>query len=138
MRSLQLLIIFLLGSLFLASGVAAQNKPLACQVEASAGLTWENGRWLTKSFQLSRFILVQTRNTLTIDSVAKAIQARPINVSCRNISTTENIECTDASGGSLYIDLKTFKGGVSQLHGSTDTETARDTVSVQVFSCTAF
>jgi hypothetical protein len=138
MRKLRITLMTVLGSILITNGAVAQNKPLACQVEASAGLTWENGRWLTKSFQLSRFILVQTRNTLTIDSVAKAIQARPINVSCRNISTTENIECTDASGGSLYIDLKTFKGGVSQLHGSTDTETARDTVSVQVFSCTAF
>ena len=132
-KILSALLITLVGA-----SVHAQNKPLACQVDAAAGLKWENGRWLTKSFETSRFILVQARNTLTIDSVAKALEAIPINVSCRNPDILQRIECTDGSAGSLYFDLKTSKGGISQLHGSVDTGVVRDTVTVQIFSCTPF
>ena len=136
MKSLQVSIIFLLGSLFFASGVAAQNKPLACQSDAAAGLKWENGRWVTKSFEQSKFILVQASNTLTIDSVGKALTATPSGVSCRNDFT--EIHCTDNSGGGLYFDSRSLKGGISQLFGSINEGVKRDTVTVQIFSCTPF
>lgn len=138
MKKLRITLMIMFGSFFFMNGAIAQNKPLACQVDASAGLKWENERWQTKNFELSRFILVQARNTLTVDSVGKVLGARPINVSCRNIDPLEKVECTDASAGSLYFDLKTFKGGISQLHGSVDTSALRDTVTVQIFSCTPF
>jgi hypothetical protein len=45
MTKLQVSKLILLGSIFFASGVIAQNKPLACQTDAAGGLEWENGRW---------------------------------------------------------------------------------------------
>ena len=123
------------------ASVQAQNQPLACLTEESAGLKWESGRWVTKSFNpiVSKFILVQVRNTLTIDSASKALIASPSSVSCRNdVGYKLRIECTDTTGGSLYFDPTTLKGGISQLLGSTSSSVEKDTVSVLVFSCTPF
>jgi len=119
--------------------VQAQNKPLACQEDASAGLKWENGRWTTKTFiSENKFILVQRKGGLTADSVAKALSMDfPDQVSCIN-NLPSNISCQDVTGGNLYFDPRTLKGGISQILGSASNGTRRDTVTVQVFSCTPF
>jgi len=114
----------------------AQNKPLACQTEAAAGLSWENGRWVTKTFPAPKFILVQAGTLLTTDSVAKALIGEPSHVTCRD--TKPQIECTDRSGGGLFFDPRTLSGGISQLLGGTSSGNRRDTVTVQIFSCTPF
>ncbi len=133
------MLLILTSPLLSINTASAQNKPLACQVEAAAGLLWENGRWVTRSFELNKFILVQTRNTLTQDSVGKVLRATPDFVSCRNdVGNQLRIECSDVHGGSLFFDPKTQKGGISQLIGGTTSADARDTVTVQVFSCTPF
>jgi hypothetical protein len=123
---------------FLSTNTAlAQNKPLACQEEAVAGLKWENGKWETRTFfSDGKFILVQTKDGLTADSVAKAVNASPNRISCKNDGI--QIGCQDLSGGNLYFDPTTLKGGISQLLGATTTGTRRDTVTVTVFSCTPF
>ena len=126
-----------LSSTFFTNGATAQNQPLACQVDKNAGLAWENGQLITKTFIpfASKFILVQAGNTLTTDSVAKVLRTSA-GVSCRYPGNS--IECTDTSGGALYFDPKTLKGGVAQLLGSTEEGNRRDSVTVQVFSCTPF
>ena len=126
-----------LSSILFTNEATAQNQPLACQVEKNAGLAWENGQWITKTFIpfASNFILVQAGNTLTTDSVAKVLRTR-LGVSCRYPSNS--IECTDTAGGALFFEPKTLKGGVAQLLGSTLEGNQRDSVSVQVFSCTPF
>lgn len=136
MRKLQITLLIVLSSIFFTNGAIAQNKPLACQVEAAAGLLWENGRWVTKSFVRSKFILVQTGNTLTLASVGKVLAAPPEMVTCRN--TKHEIECTSEVGGGLYFDSRTLNGGISMLFGSTNSSDERDTVTAKVFSCTAF
>ena len=118
------------------NGAVAQNKPLACQGDSAAGLLWENGRWVTKSFKTDKFILVQTNSGLTLESVAKAIASDSELVSCRKFGV--RISCVDPVGHSLFFDPRTLQGGVSQMFGSIDSGTKRDTVSVQVFSCTPF
>ena len=138
MRKLQITLMIVLSSFFFTNGAIAQNKPLACQEDASAGLKWENGRWTTKTFTSeNKFILVQTKDGLTAESVAKAIGNEFANqVSCRNDPI--HINCRDLTGGNLYFEPRTLKGGISQLLGSASNGTRRDTVSVQVFSCTPF
>ena len=136
MKKIPVALLILLCSVLFTNGAIAQNKPLACQVDASAGLNWENGRWVTKSFVTNKFILVQAGNTLTTDSVAKALKATLKNVSCRN--AYPQIDCTDVSGGGLYFDPRVLRGGISQLIGSTDSGSVRDTVTVEIFSCTPF
>ena len=141
MKKLQITLMIVLSSIFVTNRAIAQNKPLACLIEGAAGLKWEGGRWVTKSFHsnIPKFILVQARNTLTIDSVGKALEASPGNVSCRNdVGYQLRIECTDTTGGSLFFDPKTLKGGISQLIGGTFNSAERDTVTVQIFSCTPF
>ena len=114
--------------------VQAQNISLACQDEAATGFLWENGRWVTKSFKKLKFILIQTNSGLTLESVAKAMDGDSKQVSCSNVGIP--ISCTDQTGSSLFFDPRTLQGGVSQLFGSTNSGTKRDTVSVNVFSCT--
>ena len=127
----------LASSLLLTNNASAQNKPLACQGDASAGLKWVDGRWTVKTFILDKFILVQTKDGLTADSAAKALSTDyPNHVSCRN--STISIACQDRSGGFLFFDPRTLKGGVSQIIGGTGNGTTRDDVTVQVFSCTPF
>jgi len=136
MRKLKITLLVALCSICFAGKVNAQNQPLACQGEAAAGLKWENGRWATKTFNQDKFILVQAGNTLTTDSVAKALIASPGQASCRNVNP--QTVCSDTSGGSLFFDPRTLTGGISQLLGGTNFGDQRDTVSVQIFSCTPF
>lgn len=136
MKKIPVSLLILLCSLFFTSGATAQNKPLACQGDAAAGLLWENGRWVTKSFKTDKFILVQTNSGLTLESVAKAIASDSELVSCRKFGA--RISCVDPIGHSLFFDPRTLRGGVSQMFGSMDSDIKRDTVSVQVFSCTQF
>ena len=136
MKKTQITLMIVLSSIFITNGAIAQNKPLACQGDAGAGLLWENGRWVTKSFKTDKFILVQTNSGLTLESVAKAIASDSELVSCRNFGV--RISCVDPVGHSLFFDPRTLQGGISQMFGSISSGTKRDTVSVQVFSCTPF
>lgn len=136
MKTIPIYLLILLCTVFFTNVAQAQNKPLACQVEASAGLKWESGRWVTRSFEEDKFILVQAGNTLTTASVGKVLRANPINVSCRN--TNPQIDCTDLVGGGLFFDPTVLRGGISQLLGSTNSGPNTDTVTVQIFSCTPF
>jgi hypothetical protein len=105
----------LLITLYGAS-VQAQNKPLACQGDAGAGLLWENGRWVTKTFKTDKFILVQTNSGLTLESVAKAIETDSTQVSCKNAGHL--ISCSDLTGHSLIFDSRKLQGGFSQMRVS--------------------
>ena len=126
----------LILSFFLISPVIAQNKPLACQSDGHAGLKWEGGQWITVSFPPQKFILVQSQDTFTLDSVAKILIANPSLVSCKNVKP--QISCIDSSGGNLFFDPSSLKGGVAQMFGSTLSTAKKDTVSVAVFSCQPF
>lgn len=131
-KNLAILLITLVGM-----SAQAQNKPFACQTDVAAGLAWVNGRWITNSFEKPKFILVQAGMVLTADSVAKTLSSVSSFVTCKN-NTYLHIECTDMMGGSLFFDPETLKGGISQLYGSINSGAKRDTVTVQIFSCTPF
>jgi hypothetical protein len=138
MRKLGITLSIVVSSIFFINGAIAQNKPLACQGDASTGLNWEQGRWVMAKFQTKKFILVQTGNTLTIDSVAKAIGNEfPKQISC-TVGALGNINCKDNSGTSLVFEPKTLKGGVAHIYGAAWPGDKTDSVTVEVFSCTPF
>jgi hypothetical protein len=128
-KLLSALLITLVGA-----SVQAQNKPLACQDDATSGLNWENGRWVTSMFKTGKFILVQAGNTLTKESVAKVFfDTAPNQISCSN----DNFRITcNSTFMSLYFDPKTLKGGISNLLGSTMRDGSyKDSIYVTAFSC---
>lgn len=137
MKRVSISLLVLLCSLLFQSGAIAQNKPLACQVDAAAGLEWENGRWITARFVRNNFILVQAGNNLTNESVAKVLNVRnPKHITCRY--TDPEITCFDPFGQTLFFDPTALRGGKSRLLGSTSVGSERDSVVVEVFSCTPF
>ncbi len=129
------MLLILTSSLLSINTASAQNMPLACQTDAVGGLEWENGRWVTSSYAARRFILVQTKDGLTTESVAKALNNDPQSVSCKKDPL---VTCFDNLGGNLFFNPKNLKGGISQLLGSISNATKKDSVAVQVFSCTPF
>ena len=74
MKTLPIMLLILASSLLSTKTASAQNKPLACQDVASGGLNWENGRWVILAFKPDKFILVLEGNTLTKESVGKALR----------------------------------------------------------------
>ena len=137
MKKLQITLMIVLSSVFFTNGATAQNKPLACQVDEAAGLDWENGRWVTQKFVTSKFILVQAGNNLTNESVAKVLKNPfPKQITCRY--SAPEFTCFDHAGQTLYFNPIALKGGISKLFGSTGVGAERDSVAVQVFSCTPF
>ena len=73
MKKQRITLMIVLGLILFTNGAIAQNKPLACQGEAAAGVNWQNGRWVTTKFETKKFVLVQAGNLLTKESVAKAL-----------------------------------------------------------------
>lgn len=140
MKKIAAILLVVLNLTFFPSSVSAQNKPLACQVDKAAGLIWERGRWATTSFVAKKFILVQTGFTLTEESVAKAFSEVSLSMgaSCSTV-LSELVSCRNDLGTSLFFDFKTLKGAIAKTFGSTMTTTDyKDTVSVEVFSCTPY
>lgn len=116
----------------------AQRTPLACQDDRAAGLEWEQGKWSVRSFNTEKFILVKDGRSLTIDSVAKVLGINPVLIKCE-VSLNGYVMCVDEVGGSLFFSHKSNKGGISLLLGAaSENITKKDSVAVQVFTCTPF
>ena len=137
MKKIHFTLLTVLSSIFFSAGAIAQNQPLACQSDEKAGLYWKNGRWAVSSFVLKNFILVQTKDGFTNESVAKALGASAKNVQCRSSNFNE-IFCDDANGGFLMYRTTTLKGGIAQLLGTTLASDERDTPTLTAFSCSPF
>ena len=84
MRKKHFTLLTVLSAIFFSAGAIAQNQPLACLSDKRAGLSWENGQWVVSSFVPTKFILVQTKDGLTSESVAKATDALVDHVMCRS------------------------------------------------------
>ena len=141
MQRIHITLLIILSSVFFSAGAIAQNKPLACQVDKSAGLSWENGRWVTVTFNESKFILIQTEDGLTTESVAKALKTVERGLICRNVGLSyPHISCTSWYGDSLVFDPINLNGGVSHLDAAMGqgSRAIKDTLSVEAFSCTPF
>ena len=137
MQKIHITLLIILSSVFFSAGAIAQNKPLACQGDAAAGLSWENGRWVAVTFPVGNFILIQTKDGLTTESVAKTIGTSSLSVLCKNFHSI--ISCDDVSGNTLYLHTGTLKGAVSRVFGAMQGDRpSKDTVTVSAFSCTPF
>ena len=140
MKKIAAILLVVLNLTISPNSASAQDQPLTCQGEKAAGLKWESGRWVTSSFVTGKFILVQTGQTLTKDSVAKAFSEDSLSmgVSCSTV-LSELVSCRNDLGTSLFFDFKTLKGAIAKTFGSTMSGAGyRDTVTVQVFSCTPY
>lgn len=125
----------------------AQNRPLACQADESAGLNWVNGRWEVARFnpEPAKFILVQTGDSLSPESVAKVLHKfeMPKNLlpTCRRDADENLIFCVDGiiGGKSLLFSFRTMKGSHAALFGSISAnQQYRDSVAVITFTCQPF
>lgn len=123
-------------SCFFSTHAAAQATPLACQVEESAGLAWEAGRWKVSRFQDKKFVLVLEGKNLRAESVGKAIDGPT--ASCL-VVFKDRVSCSDGLGGHMYFDPRTLRGTIAQLLGGTvDTTDRRDSLLVSPFVCQRF
>lgn len=140
MKKIHFTLLIALSSVFFSAGVIAQNQPLACQSDESAGLSWENGRWKVGSFVPKKFILVQTNGGLTNTSVANAFGASvgAENVRCGFNYSKTLITCNEPSGDSLIFNPQNLKGGIAKLFGTIMSGDTRDTPYLYAFSCASF
>ena len=133
----------LLIAILCANMALAQNKPLACQVDAAAGLKWENGQWKVTRFLERKFILVMRGDTLTKESVASSypnFEDIPKNlissVFCETDKYDKRIRCSMTRGHTLLFNPENNRGGISLLGGAASSGTDdRDTPSVEAFTC---
>ena len=128
----------LFGLLITLVGVSvqAQNKPLACQDIAAGGLRWEKGRWVTSTFTEDKFILVLEGNTLTKESVGKALRVDVVPFLRITCSADDSLISCNWFSKQLMFDTKTLKGGISALYGSSMQDGSnKDSIYVRAFSC---
>ena len=125
----------LLIALLCANLAFAQNKPLACQVDASVGLIWDNGAWKTARFKESKFILVRQGDTLTKESLAQVLQLGTAYITC-STDSEKLIACLGFGTRTLIFDPATNRGGISYLAGTANgNNVKRDTPVIEAFTC---
>jgi len=137
----------LLATALLIAPAFAQDRPLACQADAAAGLDWENGRWEVTNFnpRPAKFILVQTGDSLSPESVAKVFSEsetpKHLMPICRRDAGDDYVFCTDGynAGRSLIFSFRTMNGSRAALFGSISAnQKYRDSVIVTTFTCQPF
>lgn len=123
----------------LASSVSAQPDKdwWACQVVESAGLKWQNGRWVSTPFEHDPpFVLMSDGNGgLTEESVAKAATVYEDLTTCLPPDIIGNVTCV-ATGQTLFFNTERGKGGISRLYGAVSETDNPDTLSIDPFTCT--
>jgi len=131
-------VVTLLTALLCVHMAFAQNKPLACQSDSKAGLSWENGQWKVSKFVDRKFILIMNGDTLTKESVSKAgLSIIPKQIDCK--TDLWLVSCV-SSGSYLAFNTQNFTGGITQIFGAVQgfDEKNKDTLSVEAFTCQPF
>lgn len=124
------------------SAVAQPDKDWwACQAVHTAGMEWENNRWVTTTFTNDPpFVLMSDGNgSLTKESVLKAVGLEGLpeqGVECKDWAFEGQVACMTVMGMHLHFNKEIGKGGISRMLGSTGTDTNRDSVGVSAFECT--
>lgn len=113
----------------LGSSVA---QTFACQYVAAAGLKWENGSWVTKTFaEGSPFFIGLNSDGKTIDT--KTITRLVTSPKCAGDLW---ISCYGIAGEFLYFSPSAGKGAYALTIGSiVDDSRPKDTLSVSPFIC---
>lgn len=129
--------LLLVMCVFFMTTTHAQNKPLACQGDESAGLYWEDGRWKVTLFTTEKFILVLKGSNLDKDSLAKVFGVNE-RLKCETVWEGK-IACSSEYGTYLFFSPSTMKGAYSQQYGGTaDDKKYRDSLSIHAFTCQPF
>lgn len=116
--------------LLMAGNSLAQT--FACQFVAAAGLKWENGSWVTKTFvEGSPFFIGLNSDGKTIDT--KTITRLVTSPKCTGDLL---ISCSGLAGEFLYFSPSAGKGAYALTVGSiVDDSRPKDTLSVSPFIC---
>ena len=123
------------------SGLAvAEKQAFACQSLNAAGLIWKNSGWQTTEFHVQQpFVLVMQGDTLTRESVARALGHNdPERTECQKTNEFGLISCADKTGRRLIFNPVNAHGGIATLYGATLSDSPRDTISVEAFTCQKF
>ena len=130
-------------ALLCANLALGQNRPLACQVDASAGLKWKNGQWQLANFAERKFLLVLSGDTLTKESVASTFPVPELAdkslapwTSCSTDKVRGEIRCWVMQDYLLIFNPNSNHGGTSMVSGATDANIKyRDSIAIEAFTC---
>ena len=124
---------FLLTCLLWVVTGSSLAQTFACQFVASAGLQWEGGSWVTKTFKKDQpfFIgLNQDGKTIDTKTISKKLLTYP------TCDEGAFISCFDGTGALLLFALSAMKGAYVQTIGSVIPDSRpKDTLSVSPFIC---
>lgn len=135
MKTKALMIALALG---FAPPAMAQKVVYACQYFASAGLNWENGKWVTSRFHTEQpFFLASENGALQKNTVAKFFNSLPESVFCHRPNSRSQT-CSDTFGDVLTFSVESMNGTYATTFGGTQNSTDRnkDSVAVSPFTCT--
>ncbi len=111
-------------------------QTFACQYVASAGLDWENGSWVTRTFHVGKpFFLNLTLDGKNIEekSIKNLIQSATCSVQNEALGF---ISCASITGAFLYFNPSIFRGAVTRTLGAALGDVGdKDSVSVAPFIC---
>lgn len=123
---------FLLACLLWVATGSSLAQTLACQFIATAGLKWENGSWVTKTFfDKQPFFIGLNPDGKTIDK--KTVTKLLTIPSCTG---EQFITCSSVEGAFLYFSTDNLKGAYAATFGSViDDSREKTTISVAPFIC---
>ena len=133
-----------------ATPVMAQTVTYACQYIATAGLNWENDRWITNKFNnRDPFILTAIDGELVPPAPSEENMSNPLFLtkclSPREALTGEPGEteisrvqsCSRAAGSTLLFNFDNLTGAYSQMIGAASSrdQAYKDSLTVAPFVC---
>jgi len=122
----------LFACFLLLASASSLAQTFACQFVAAAGLDWENGAWITKTFNVANpFFISLNTDGKTIDK--KSIAQLVVIPTC---SGEIIITCSGASGAFLSFSPSALKGAYARTFGSiTPDKEGKDSVWISPFIC---
>lgn len=125
----------LLGLLLVSTASYGEAEVWACQSLHRVGLSWENDRWSPANYHGRNFLL-----RVDWDNSSVSVGGSPISLTCAPLDPGPTIfHCINIIAGlSVRLNRESGQGGISFIHGSTSTESLRDSLSVSALQCTKF
>lgn len=122
----------LFACFLLLASASSLAQTFACQFVAAAGLKWENGAWVTKTFvEGSPFFIGMSQNGEIIDK--KTIEKLVLSPTC---TSGKLISCYGLGGDFLFFAPEALKGAHTTTLGSIIHDSrAKDTLSISPFIC---
>jgi len=122
----------LFACFLLSASASSLAQTFACQFVAAAGLNWENGSWVTKTFiERNPFFISLNPDGQTIDKKSIA-QLVPIPTCAGEVI----ISCSGAAGAFLSFSPSALKGAYALTLGSvTPDKERKDSIMISPFIC---